>query len=332
MLLSRSIDRRLALSGTPMDLSEKDLWAIMRFVNAEVFGDVWKDFENEFLQMPDFDLSRPMGLIQRQKMQLAAAIAKRKAPLTEEGKVKFAQMISSSVMRITKEEAGIIAARIHKLMFDLTGNQERMYRKLEKTMVVKAGKTKITTPLKITQIGKLQQITGGHIKDEEGKIHVVGRIKKHLLREAIEKYAPDEPFIIFVKYVWEIHEMEKMLKGMGFTSIAKLWGAVKDIKRDKRRTNMLLDFQRGKFDVMVCQQKTGGVGVDLYHARKAFVYSMGHSFIDWDQMLSRLDFLQQLSQADFYILLARNSIDTDIFNSVVRKKSITDIFYGRLRK
>lgn len=330
MLLSRSIPRTLALTGTPMDLSEKDLWAIMRFVNPEVFGDVWKDFERDFLEQPKIDLTKKMGMIQRQKMMLAHAIAKRKAPVREDMKQVFADMIAPHVMRISKEDAGITPARIHKVEFPLTGKQKKMYAELEKNMVVKAGRTKIKTPLKITQIGKLQQITGGHIKDEDGNIHVVGRDKKRILRSAIEEYAPDEPFIIFVKYVWEIHELEKMLQGLGFRSIAKLWGKVKDIKTDKRRTNMLLAFQRGELDVMVCQQKTGGVGVDLFHGRKAFVYSMGHSFIDWDQMLSRLDFLEQHDAADFYILLAQNTIDSDIFNSVVKKKSITEIFYDRL--
>jgi hypothetical protein len=120
--------------------------------------------------------------------------------------------------------------------------------------------------------------------------------------------------------------LERMDLGPG----AKLWGKVKDIKRDKRRTNMLLGFQRGDFNWMVCQQRTGGVGVDLYRARKAFVYSMGHSFIDYDQMLSRLDFIEQFEPADFYLLVVRKSIDTDIVVSVKRKKSITEAFYGRL--
>jgi hypothetical protein len=112
---------------------------------------------------------------------------------------------------------------------------------------------------------------------------------------------------------------------------AKLWGKVKDVKRDKRRTNMLLAFQQGKLNWMVCQQRTGGVGVDLYRARKAFVYSMGHSFIDYDQMLSRLDFIEQNEPADFFLLMVRKSIDTDIATAVKRKKSITEAFYDRLQ-
>jgi hypothetical protein len=95
---------------------------------------------------------------------------------------------------------------------------------------------------------------------------------------------------------------------------------------------MLLDFQKGKYDWMVCQQKTGGVGVDLYRARKFFVYSMGHSYIDYDQMLSRGDFLEQNETADFFLLVVRSSIDTDIVSAVVKKKSITEAFYDRLKR
>lgn len=120
--------------------------------------------------------------------------------------------------------------------------------------------------------------------------------------------------------------LERMGRGKG----AKLWGKVKDLKKDPRRTNMLLDFQRGKYPWMVCQQKTGGVGVDLYYARKFFVYSMGHSYIDYDQMLSRGDFLEQNEPAEFFLLAVRSSIDTDIIVSVERKQSITEMFYQRL--
>lgn len=329
-LLRDSAARRLALSGTPMDLSEKDLWAIMRFVNVYVFGDSWKDFEGTFMEEPKIDLSRKMGQLQRRRMVLASAIAKRKAPLSEDGKKLFAELIGPHMMRVSKEDAGIEPANIHRLLFDLKGKQEKKYRQLEKTMVVKTKGTKIKTPLKIVQMGKLQQMTGGHIKDEDGNIHLVGYEKKRQLKAAIERFAPDDRFVIFCKFVFEVHQIEKMLKAMGFRSIAKLWGKVKDIKTDKRRTNMLLGFQRGEFDVMVCQQKTGGVGVDLYRARKFFVYSMGHSFIDFDQMLSRGDFLEQTQRADYYFLMVRNSIDTDIFNSVKAKKSITETFYRRV--
>jgi SNF2 family DNA or RNA helicase len=336
MMLARRIDFRLALTGTPMDLSERDLWAMMRFVNPDVFGDVWKDFELEYIEQVSDKfrekIQKTRNPILRQRLILAMQIAQRKAPLHKKGKKKFAKRISKWVMRISKEDAGIQGARINTLLFNLKGKQEKKYQRLEKHMVVKVNGEVVKAPLKIVQMGKLQQMTGGYLKDEDGRVHVVGRAKRNLLESAIEQYAPDEPFVIFCKFVWEVHALARLLHSMGFNKVAKLWGKVKDIKTDPRRTQMLLDFQTGKFDVMVCQQKTGGVGVDLFRARKAFVYSFGHSFIDWDQMLARLDFLEQNDAADFFLLLARNTIDIDLYQSVKEKKSITEVFYNRLRE
>lgn len=331
-LLAKSAKRRLALTGTPMDLDPKDLWAIMRFVEPEAFGDRWKDFEDEFLVKPTIDLKKARGAVERKKMMLAHQIAKRKAPLREDMIEEFVERIAPHAMRISKEDAGIEPAIVHKVKFDLDPHEDKLYRKLEKTMVVKTGGVTIKAPLKITQIGKLQQITGGYIKDELGELHEVGTTKRRQLRKAIREHVQNEPFVVFCKYVWEVHMIAAMLKRMGMGRGAKLWGKVKDKKLDKKRTRLLLNFQRGKYDWMVCQQKTGGVGVDLYRARKFFVYSMGHSFIDYDQMLSRGDFLEQNEQAEFFLLVVRSSIDTDIIACHKKKRSISEQFYDRLQR
>ena len=331
-LLAKSAKRRLALTGTPMDLDPKDLWAIMRFVEPEAFGDRWKDFEDEFLVKPTIDLKKARGAVERKKMMLAHQIAKRKAPLREDMIEEFVDRIAPHAMRISKEDAGIEPAIVHKIKFDLDPLEDRLYRKLEKTMVVKTGGVTIKAPLKITQIGKLQQITGGFIKDELGELHEVGTTKRRVLKRLIKEQIDGEPFVVFCKYVWEVHMIAAMLKRMGMGRGAKLWGKVKDKKLDKKRTRLLLNFQRGKYDWMVCQQKTGGVGVDLYRARKFFVYSMGHSFIDYDQMLSRGDFLEQNEQAEFFLLVVRSSIDTDIIACHKKKRSISEQFYDRLQR
>lgn len=331
-LLAKSAKRRLALTGTPMDLDPKDLWAIMRFVEPEAFGDRWKDFEDEFLVKPTIDLKKARGAVERKKMMLAHQIAKRKAPLREDMIEEFVERIAPHAMRISKEDAGIEPAIVHQVKFDLDPHEDKLYRKLEKTMVVKTGGVTIKAPLKITQIGKLQQITGGFIKDELGELHEVGTTKRRVLKRLILEQIDGEPLVVFCKYVWEVHMIAAMLKRMGMGRGAKLWGKVKDKKLDKRRTRLLLNFQRGKYDWMVCQQKTGGVGVDLYRARKFFVYSMGHSFIDYDQMLSRGDFLEQNEQAEFFLLVVRSSIDTDIIACHKKKRSISEQFYDRLQR
>lgn len=332
-LLAGSSRKRLALTGTPMDKNPKEMWALMRFIAVHVFGSVWKDFDNHFIEQPKIDLKKKMRPMQRQRMMLAYRIAKQKAPIRKDRLKEYAKLIGPYVKRISKEDAGIEEAKVKLIKFNLDPQEETQYRKLERNMIVKHKGVTIKTPLKITMIGKLQQLTGGHIKDEEGELHRTGTTKRRQLRRAIQRHVKDgEPFVVFCKFVWEVHMVARVLERMNLGKGAKLWGKVKDLKRDLRRTNMLLDFQRGQYNWMVCQQRTGGVGVDLYRARKFFVYSMGHSFIDYDQMLSRGDFLDQDTRAEFFLLAVQSSIDTDIIASVKDKKSITEQFYGRLKQ
>lgn len=331
--LGRISKRRLALTGTPMDLNEKDLWAIMRFVDVDVFGSSFPTWEREYVAEVKIDINKK-GMVARQKAILQQRIAKKKAPLTKKGKKRFVKKIAPHAMRISEEDAGLIPANVHVINVKLHKKERRVYEELERKMIVKHKGVVVKAPLKIVQMGKLQQLTGGFIKDEEGEVHRVGRGKRAQLEESLQELIDDEPFVIFCKFVWEVHAIADLLVELGWPkrSVAKLWGAVKDMKKDPVRTRMLLDFQSGKYDVMVCQQKTGGVGVDLYRARKAFVYSMGHSYIDYSQMLARLNFLEHSTAADFYLLLAENTIDVDLYDGVTRKQSITNIFYDRLNQ
>jgi superfamily II DNA or RNA helicase len=333
-LLSASADRRLVLTGTPIDRNPRDLWAVMRFIAPYVFGTVWKDFARDYLAEPVLDAEKmKKGAISRKKEMMRYQIAKGKAPIRDDMIQQYADLAAPHMMRISKEQAGIERAKVRKVRFNLDDYEEKKYRQLEKTMLLKHQGTVVKAPLKITQIGKLQQITGGHIKDEEGEVHRIGTSKRRLLRRLLKKHTrPGEPFVIFCKYVFEVHALARMIERAGYGKGAKLWGKVKDLKKDKRRTNMLLAFQRGEYPWIICQQRTGGVGVDLYRARKFFVYSMGHSYIDYDQMLSRGDFLEQTEPAEFFLLLARLTIDTDICHSVEDKKSITETFYDRLNR
>jgi len=331
MLLARSARKRLALTGTPMDLDPKDLWAIMRFVEVDCFGKNWGDFESEYLVKPNIDIHKARGIIEKRKMMLAYQIAKRKAPMREDMIDQFAELIAPNALRISKEDAGIEPAKVHVVRFNLEPDEDKLYRQMEKSMLVKVKGKVIKAPLKITQMGKLQQITGGHLKDEDGETHLVTTTKRRVLRRHIlDHVEPGTPFVIFCKFVWEVHMLYRLVDRLGYGKGAMLWGKVKDIKTDPRRTRMLTDFQDGKLDWMICQQRTGGVGVDLYRARHFYVYSLGHSYIDYDQMLSRGDFLQQDKPANFFLLAVRSSIDTDIISAVKDKKTITERFYDRL--
>lgn len=310
----RDIPFRVALSGTPMDDSPNDMWAIMRFVEPRALSLQWKDYAGFF--------TKPHGYMGKKRL------------FKDNLHDLYIGRIKPFVYRVTKEEAGILRASVKYVKVEMTPKQRRMYDELEQDMMLDANGTLITTPLKITQIGKLQQITGGFIIDEEGEVHRVGDAKERMLKKYL--WDIDGPFVVFCKYSHEVEACYKIAARM-FDRVEVLTGKVKD-KRYKRkpddlaRTNLLARFQRGEVDGLIAQQRTGGVGVDMYKARKAFVYSNTHSFIDFDQMISRLDFMDAEDQAEFLVLYVPRSIDEDIRVAIRTKTKTTKHTLNRLRK
>lgn len=310
----REIPYRVALSGTPMDDSPNNMWAIMRFVEPRAFGVQWKDYAGYF--------TKPHGYMGKERL------------FRDELHDQYIGRIKQFCYRVTKEEAGILRASVEYIKVPLTNKQRRLYNELEADMMLDVDDTLITTPLKITQIGKLQQVTGGKVKDDDGNLHRVGRAKEKVLKR--ELWDIDGPVVIFCKYTHEVEMCEKIARRM-FDRVEVLTGKVKDklYKRkpnDLARTNLLKRFQAGKIDCLIAQQRTGGVGVDMYRARIAIVYSCTHSFIDFDQMVSRLDFMDAKDRARFLVLYVPRSIDEDIRLAIQTKTKVTKHTLNRLRK
>lgn len=311
----RTVPHRLALSGTPMDDSPNQMWGIMRFVEPEALGVQVKDYEAFFTRPSGY-----MGKTRKFKPQLHGI---------------FLDRIRPFVYRVTKEDAGVTRSKTRWMPVRMKGEQKRIYEALERDMLVSVEGEIITTPLKITQIGKLQQITGGQVKDEEGELRLAGYAKKKVLRKILLE--EDEwPIVIFCKYRHEVDMCVELARKI-FPRVEKIDGSIKD-KVYKRKPDQLhrtwrvQEFQRGEIDVLVCQQRTGGVGLDMYKANLAIVYSCGHSWIDFDQMSSRLDFINKEVASELLVLFVPDTIDEDIRTSIKNKVSVTTATLNRLRR
>lgn len=260
---------------------------------------------------------------------MALRIRKGKPKMRKDKMDQFHRTIKPFCMRVTKEDVGIERAELEWVPVPMFGEQDRAYNQLERHLVLTVGKKTVTAPLKITQIGKLQQITGGFIYDEDHDVIDIGRAKLRKLEHLIKRLKP--PVAIFCKYRPEIEVIEALVRKYS-DKVAVIHGGIKDKKRHKPRTNILLAFQRGELDYVIAQQQTGGVGVDMFRARFGIAYSMSHSWIAFDQMVSRLDFLEQTDQAKFFLLFVPGTIDEDIRTAIDQKRSVTQITWDRLKK
>ena len=326
----RHFPKRLLLSGTPIDKNFAQVWAQMRFAAPECFGTAWKDFEKEYMNVRQISLKglRPNSVawIQTIKRNM---ILRSQATFKEEKKKQFLDRLSRFAFRMGSEHLELPGVIEHFEAVCMDPKQALLYETMERDLVVTIKGRTIIAPMPMTLQTKLHQITGGFIFDEEGNPVKVGSAKLTWLHNALTKLEP--PIVVFCRYRPELDEVEKLLKKL-FITVERLDGTVKDTPKVKKRTQLLLRFQKGLIDGLACQVKTGGTGIDLFRSHNAVLFSRSFSFIDYDQVKKRFDRRGQKSVVHLFVPFVPDTIDEDITTAISEKKQVHDVLMERLRR
>lgn len=309
----RNHKRRMALSGTPIEGKEPDVWAQMRFIDHTVFGEAWTDFK--------LDYTKPAGFMGKQRV------------FRQERAERFYRMIKPYCLRVElKDVLNIKPPIIHKVEFELFGTQRRLYEEMENDQVTRLSGKRIMAPLPITAQLRMHQITGGFITEDDGEVMIAGTAKMRRMRRLIESGVITIPLVVFCRFKPDVIAVETQLKKY-FKRVEVLWGATGGAKNKSQvRAALNKRFQSGEIDALVCQQKAGGVGIDLFASQCGIIYSCSFSYIDWAQMIARLVRRGQTGQVNFWFLCARNTIDDDIYSAVEGKSTVSKTFNERLKR
>lgn len=315
--------RKLILTGTPMDEQPLDMWAQFRFLRPNVFGTRWKDFENEFLEpLPDDDELKKLrkGSYKWLRLMRLLMIRRGKRKFDMAKLPQFLELVSPWCVRITQDDLGWDKAVFHDVPVVIGPKQRDLYDQLEHNLVARLPKATITTPLKVTRLEKMRQVCGGWLIDEEKNVHRVGRAKLNRLMMLISDQVTKSPLVVFCKYTAEVDGIvDEIMRTTGLV-VAKFSGKVSRADRDKIQRL----FQKGQIDVLVCQIKTGGVGIDLFRSHIGIMYSPIYSWIDFDQAIKRLKRRGQTRQVHIFLLYAMQTIDEDAFSAIRKKRKVTE--------
>jgi SNF2 family DNA or RNA helicase len=177
----------------------------------------------------------------------------------------------------------------------------------------------VTAANALVRLIRLQQITQGTVKDDQGIEHRIGSSKQDLLAEVLEDLHPNEPIAIFANFTDDLARIHKTCESLKRRSL-ELSG----------KHNNLAAFKSGKAPIIAVQYKSGGVGVDLSRARYTIFYSPTFDMGDYEQAIKRTHRPGQ-TKTTFYIhLTVKGTIDVDISRALRHKKSIVDDALGGL--
>lgn len=285
---------RLALTGTPIAQGLHDAWAQFDFIDPMIFG-AWSRFEAQYCVKGGFKGRQIVGYQNRERFEhLFHQYSYRKTLREARGRPVFIRRIVRQVQ--------------------LGPQALRAYQELERDLITQVSQKTVETPLVITLVMKLQQITGGFLIDEDGDHHRVGTEKLEELYSYLK--TAKGKVVVCTRFIHELSAIAEVLDGMGKTHQTIRGGIEWD----------------GNFwaDVMLLQVQSG-VAIDLSQADTIVFYSWDYSYINYEQTRFRV-LSYDRSRVTYVYLMVEDTIDQQIYEAVTRKKSLATLVCDHYRR
>jgi len=316
--LGKRATYRCIMTGTFLS-TPTDAFSQYKFLDPSIFGERWKAGR----------FGGPDGFLERYVESYGFGGHK---PKTFKNLDELNEKISSVAYQLTRREAGGFPQEQYQTIhFHLTDPALKHYAEMEKHLktVVQAssGDEKVISEIILTQVLRLQQITGGFLPvidpDDQLENVQLGFDRIRALRELISEYPLDEPLVIFCRFRFEMSAILKLMSDMKRTS-SFIAGGMSPLERDQSKRN----FQSGLTNTSVVQIRAGGISIDLSRASTGIFYSLTTSFIDYEQAKARI-ISRRGGSVSLIHLAAEGTIDDGILESLQTKHDLVSIILRR---
>lgn len=300
--LGRGARYRLALSGTPKGNTDWDFFSQYRFIDDKILGSSTKECKSKFFE--------PCGY-----MGHDLRLRKSKKDL-------FYKIINEHSFRITKDEALDLPEVTENIVpVPLDSKTMEYYTKLKEDSILQLKNEQIRADLAITLVTKLQQVCCGFIYGEDSKaINLGNNTKLDCLKDLLLDHQ-GEKVVIFCKYT---HEIDLLVSGLKGYKILVYDG--------RSESGSWKNFLSGEYDILITQIKKGGTGLNLQIASTVIFFSLTYSYIDLSQAKDRVHRNGQHNKVSIYYLIAKNTIERNIYRALKNKKEGAKAILDDFRK
>jgi SNF2 family DNA or RNA helicase len=199
------------------------------------------------------------------------------------------------------------------LTCQLGAEARRAYRSLKRDLMAELDAGEVTVPNALVKLLRLQQMTGGYIRTDDGLDVQIDSAKMNLLRDVLEDIDPLEPVIVFCRFHKDLEAVNRVADETGRSSL-ELSGRMDELKQ----------WQAGEAPVLAVQIDSGGVGVDLTRARYSIYYSLGFSLGSYEQSLARIHRPGQTRPVEYIHLLAQDTVDEQVMAALARRSDVVN--------
>jgi hypothetical protein len=318
---------RRILSGLIAPESPLDLYSQYRFLDWQIIGQrsFW-GFKNRYAVMQQIDFRPAADRVTKEGKPKAyrkpsVVVAFRNLPELTEKILKYSY-------RVTKAECLDLPPKIYQFFdVDLTEEQQRIYVQMRDVAFALLGTNPeefATATQKLDQLGKLQHILCGHVRNELGELVDIPESRTDAVVELLHRH--DGKAIIWAPYPQALRKIRNRLQDeFGPDSTVGFWGEHKLEERLEARARIQND-DLCRF--IVSNQSVGKFG-NTWTACNLVIY-FANSFDNEDRQQSedRAHRIGQTKSVTYVDLRARGTIDEKLVTVLRKKMSVSSALQG----
>ena len=211
-----------------------------------------------------------------------------------------------------------------KRVIQLSSDQLKAYAHMKQLALAYLNGKSMTTATVLTQIMRLQQITCGHFKADDGTTQ---EIKSNRMDELINVLDEVEgKVVIWAHWQRDVNLIIKALvKEFGEGCCVDYYGLTPQNERQKNIKNFQ---ENDKVRFFVGTPQTGGYGITLTAASTMIYYSNGYDLEKRQQSESRIERIGQTRPMTYIDIICEDTVDERIVKSLKKKVDIATQIMG----
>ena len=211
-----------------------------------------------------------------------------------------------------------------KRIIQLTPEQKRVYEQMKSMALAELNGKMLTTFNAVTQIMRLQQITCGHFKADDGSMQ---EIKNNRITELMNVLDEVEgKAIIWAHWRHDIDTIVREIEEEYPGSVMTYYGDT--TTEDRQKAIRAIQNPESKIRFLVGTPQTGGYGITLTGASTMIYYSNGYDLEKRQQSEARIDRIGQKKPMTYIDILAEDTVDEKIVKALRKKVNIATQVMG----
>lgn len=307
-----------AITGSAITNSPIDLWTICGFMSPQALGfSSFYAFRGTYCNMAKQEI-----YVKGKKEEFLGIASFRRLDRLREKLDKFCYIR-------TKEQCIDLPPKIYVTRsVEMTEEQKEIYDEFKKNLIIEVEQGIASATIILSKLTKLQQISNGYIKLDNGQIQRIPNGRLAVLMDLLEEidgkviiWAPFRPLISIIA--------EAIKEKYGDDSYVTYFG---DTTTEDRVTNVELFQNDEKCRYFIGNPSVGGYSITLTAAHDVIYYSNNYSADQRWQSEDRCHRIGQDCSVTYVDLICEGSLDSRILQVLQDKKDVASMVLGDKKK